>query len=537
MSRTIEKDVLGIKGIRVVELNRGNEKMSALVTNFPKDDGSDFFVSNESAQAVRTDNKVDGNKMYVQWGTDNQLPQNIIIRANESPYVAPSLNHLIKSTFSAGIKMNYAYPVYRNGKIEEEEMDYRNAGVWIRQRINELRNEMENAGIESGFVSPGTKPKPIDRTDEIRELEEDYKRWKTTSDFLSRFEEDCNLTLWLYEQASDANYFWNWYPVLELNVGEPGKEWQPLVSRISFLDTTCTRKGIKDRYGKINYCVYSNSFAQDSNVMNPERPEDSIVQVVIDALDPERAVADLREKVKAQRNVKQVGKRTTRYVIPMCIPTPGKFYYSFPSWWTIFKSRIFSYMLAMFSRRATLMENSSMFKYIIHIDEAYLQFEEIRRNAETDEDREKVFNELMDEISNFIKDPKNNGKTLISISKTIDGKKVKWVEIEVIESPMKGSDVKEDIAEIANVMLFAMGIHPQTVGAIPGKDKMASGTEARELNTLQQLYLFGMKKLILYPLEVMKAFNQLDPHLKFDIPVHVLTTLDKNKQGVEEMGN
>ena len=102
---------------------------------------------------------------------------------------------------------------------------------------------------------------------------------------------------------------------------------------------------------------------------------------------------------------------------------------------------------------------------------------------------------------------------------------------------MKGSDVKEDIAEIANVMLFAMGIHPQTVGAIPGKDKMASGTEARELNTLQQLYLFGMKKMILYPLEVMKAFNELDPHLKFDIPVHILTTLDKNKQGVEEMKN
>ena len=178
-----------------------------------------------------------------------------------------------------------------------------------------------------------------------------------------------------------------------------------------------------------------------------------------------------------------------------------------------------------------------MFKYIIHIDEEYIQYEQTRRNAQTDDDREKVFNDLMDDISSFIKDPKNNGKTLISISKTINGQKVKWVEIELIENPMKGSDVKEDIAEIANVMLFAMGIHPQTVGAIPGKDKMASGTEARELNTLQQLYLFGMKKMILYPLEVMKAFNELDPHLKFDIPVHILTTLDKNKQGVEEMKN
>lgn len=537
MSRTIADNVMGVKGLRVVELNMGSEKLSALVTNFPKDDGSDFFVSDEAARPVQTSSKADEGKLYVQWGSDNQLPQNIILRANESPYVAPSLNHLIKSTFSAGIKMQYTCPVYRNGKLEEEIIDYRHAGVWIRQRINELRNEMDNSSMEGGSVSPGTNRKPIDRTDEIKELEADLKHWKATNDFLSRFEEDCNLTHWLYEQASDANYFWNWYPVLELNVGEPGKEWTPTVRRLSFLDTTCTRKGIKDQYGKINYCVYSNSFAQDSNVLKPNHPEDSIRQIVIDALDPERAVADLREKVKAQRGVKQVGKRTTRYVIPMCIPTPGKFYYSFPSWWTIFKSRIFSYMLAMFSRRATMMENSSMFKYIIHIDEEYIKYEETRRNAQTDDEREKVFNDLIDDISNFIKDPKNNGKTLISLSKTINDKKVKWVEIELIENPMKGSDVKEDIAEIANVMLFAMGIHPQTVGAIPGKDKMASGTEARELNTLQQLYLFGMKKMILYPLEVMKAFNNLDPHLKFDIPVHVLTTLDKNKQGVEEMKN
>ena len=171
-------------------------------------------------------------------------------------------------------------------------------------------------------------------------------------------------------------------------------------------------------------------FAQDSNVIKPDHPDDSLRQIVINALDPERAVADLREKVKAQQNVKQIKNRTTRYVIPMCIPTPGKFYYSFPSWWTIFKSQIFSYMLAMFSRRATMMENSSMFKYIIHIDEEYIQYEQTRRNAQTDDDREKVFNDLMDDISSFIKDPKNNGKTLISISKTINGQKVKWVEIE-----------------------------------------------------------------------------------------------------------
>lgn len=519
MSKTVEKDFLGIKGIRSVELNLGNEKVSALVSNFPHDDGSDFFVSDEAAIPVISSNKEDSKKQYVQWGAGNHIPQNIISRASESPYVAPSLKHLIDSTFSAGIKMKYKYAIYRNGKIEEDEVDYKYAGLWIQSRIAELGGGSEKADV----------------SDEIAQLQSDYKKWKQTWAFLKQFKQDCNLDLWLYEQASDATYFWNWFPMVELNIGaEP--PWNPMIRSISYLEATCTRKGVMDSSGDVNYCVYSRSFADDNPPASNENPEDYIRQTIIKALNPKRAAAQLRENVNAQKD-NAIRSRTTRYVIPMSIPTPGKFYYSSPSWWTIFKSRIFQYMLAMFARRATMMENSTMFKYVIHIDEQYIIHEQTRRNADTDAKKEKVFNDLMDEISNFIKDPRNNGKTLITISKTIDGKRLKWVEIEVLDSPMKGSDIKEDIAEIANVMLFAMGIHPQTVGAIPGKDKVASGTEARELNTLQQLYLYGLKKLILYPLEVMKSFNELDEHLEFDIPVHVLTTLDKNKQGVEEMKN
>lgn len=536
MSKVTVDKPFGIPGTRVVEMRMGNETVSALITNFPKDDGSDFFESKEAAVPVKSSNQKDTKKSYVQWGLDNHLPQNIISRANESPYVAPSLKHLIDSTFSGGIKMKYTYAVYRNGKIEEDEVDYKYAGQWIQGRIADLRNEMDDTDMDTPFVNTGGRRKPIDRTEEITQLTNDYAQWERTWKFLKRFREESNMDLWLYEQASDATYFWNWFPTIELNIGEPGKLWEPQIRRISYLDTTCTRKGVMDSSGKVNYCIYSRSFAEARMAVNEQNPDDYIKQTIIDALDPERAIAKLREKVKAQQN-NDIRSRTLRYVIPMSIPTPGKFYYSFPSWWTIFKSRIFQYMLAMFSRRATMMENSTMFKYIIHINEQYIQFEQNRLNADTDDKREKVFNGLMEDISKFIKDPKNNGKSLLSISKTIDGKTVKWVEIELLDSPMKGSDVKEDIAEIANVMLFAMGIHPQTVGAIPGKDKMASGTEARELNTLQQLYLYGLKKLILYPLEVMKAFNELDEHLKFDIPVHVLTTLDKNKQGVEEMKN
>lgn len=509
-----------IPGLKIVELDlyENNNPVSALITDFPKDLALDFF-GEETATPVQTSRKRDANKQYISWGSNNRMPSEIIARASGSPYVAPSLKHLIDSTFSAGLKMVYVYYTYSNGKMERNQIDYEAAGEWIKNKIKDLST--------SGYQASNKE--------EIERLKKGLKTWEETNNFLTKFQEDNNLALWLYEQASDSTYFWNWFSLLKLNIGDPNKEWDPKIVELSHLEAVYTRKGLADNYGRVNYCVYSRSFADDIN-NSEQAQQDYMQQTIIDALHPNRAAAHLREIVNKQKDFK-VANRKLMYALPMSIPTPGKFYYAFPSWWSIFKSRIYNYMLAMFMRRAMLMENSTMFKYIIHLDEEYVKYECNRRNATSDTDRQKVFNELIQSISSFIKDPKNNGKTMISMSTTINGQKVKWVEIETIESPMKGSDVKEDIAEIANVMLFAMGIHPQTVGAIPGKDKVASGTEARELNTLQQLYLFPIKLLLMTPLYVIKSFNRLDQHLYFDIPVHVLTTLDKNKQGVEEMKN
>lgn len=500
-------------GISVVTLDvyENGNPVQALVADFPKAYNTDIF-GDEIAQPVKNNRKRDAGKQFITWGSNNRLPSDIIALANNSPYVAPSLKHLIDSTFSAGLKAQFVYYTYQNGEIKRNQIDYEAAGEWLQARLSESGLSIE----------------------ERNRIKTDYAQWKETNEFLNKFQEENNLTLWLYEQASDATYFWNWFPYLKLNIGEPGKTWSPKIVGLGHLEATYTRKGICNEFGKINYCVYSRSFADELG--NTEKPKEYLNQVVIDALDPTRAAAHLRELVKKQES-NQVGSRRLEYVIPLSIPTPGKFYYAFPSWWSIFKSRIYHYMVAMFMRRAMLMANSTMFKYLIHLDEDYVKYECARSKAVTDDEKQKVFNKLIADISGFIKDPKNNGKTMISMTKTVDGKKIKWVEIETIESPMKGSDVKEDIAEIANVMLFAMGIHPQTVGAIPGKDKVASGTEARELNTLQQLYLFPLKMLLMQPLYVIKSFNRLDQHLYFDIPVHVLTTLDKNKQGVEAMNN
>lgn len=517
--------------IQYIEYEQDGEQIPALVTNFPKEDGSDFFTSDDAPAMVISNNKQDTKKRYITWGSDNKLPLHIIAKAYKSCYIAPSLKHLTDSTFSAGIKAYFVYYVYHNGEMTRKQIDYEAAGEWLRARIRELKAEQTAAASTAWQNVPVTPP---DNSEEIAKLEKDLKTWEDTSRKWQTFIENNDINNFLMEQAADATYFWNWFPMIDLNIGEEGKEWKPEIKLVTHMEATNTRVGEMNEYGDITYCVYSRRFGEEGENMISSNPDAVERMTVIDALTPSKALRQLRAKVEAQKKNK-LKSRTTRYILPMRMPSPGKPYYAEPTYWSIFKSGIYYYMIALFQRRAYMMDNATMFGRIVHLDQEYLNYA-IQQSDYTGPDKEVyVYNQLVNEIQKFLKNPKNNGKALITFTKSIDGKQVKWITVETIESPMKGSDVKEDIGEIANIMLFSIGIHPQTVGAIPGKDKVASGTEARELNTLQQVYLLPLKLQLLKPFYLSKDFNRWDRHLYFDIPPYVLTTLDKNPQGVQEM--
>lgn len=526
--------------MEVVKVNVGTEIdkniKSALIADFPKDFSADIFNDSDSGAVAVSGNKADEGKKYVCWGKDNKLPTAILNRAYCSPYVAPTMNHIVNSLFASGLKPYYVYYVYRKGTVKREQIEYEAAGIWIKARIKELKTEMEPEP-KSAFTTGENKTKLPDHTEEISTLEKDYTQWESTYKKWKRFSENNNIPKWLLDQAADLAYFWNWFPAIDLSIGEPGKDWTPEIVGLSHLDATCTRKGIMDSYGKINYCVYSRSFGGQTQQSPSDDPEDVTRQIVIPSLDPDNAVKDLRDKVEKQKGNRNIRYRTTRYVLPMRMYTPGKPYYAMPSWYSIFKGGIYYYLLAILNRRATKLANGTMFSRIIHLNSEYVEYECVHAQAVTEDERRIVYNKLSAELKKWLADPNNNGKALVAMTKTIEGKNVKWVEIETVEPPKDDSSIKDDIGEAANVMLYAQGVHAQTVGAIPGKDKVASGTEARELNSLQQLGLYAQKLMLMYPFYVIKAFNKWDEHLYFDIPMHVLTTLDKNKRGVEEMSN
>ena len=160
-----------------------------------------------------------------------------------------------------------------------------------------------------------------------------------------------------------------------------------------------------------------------------------------------------------------------------------------------------------------------------------------QRKADTPADKLKVFTELRDQINKFLEDRNNMGKPLVAYTFTgQDGKVYESWKIVEIESTNKGTVEanQKELAEISSIVFFAFGLDSRLVGNTPGDVKSTGGTDMRERYLLKQVQMSPMQQLLLTPLYVLKYFNHLDPHLEWEIPREVLTTLDNSKTGITE---
>ena len=105
------------------------------------------------------------------------------------------------------------------------------------------------------------------------------------------------------------------------------------------------------------------------------------------------------------------------------------------------------------------------------------------------------------------------------------------VRIENLETSKKeGGDWADDINEASNMMCYAFGVHPNLIGATPGKSQMNnSGSDKRELFTLKQALETACRHVMLPPFLLMLYFNGWHEDYTVEIPIIQLTTLDENK--------
>lgn len=256
---------------------------------------------------------------------------------------------------------------------------------------------------------------------------------------------------------------------------------------------------------------------------------------VIPRLDPLRPFADLMERTgRTPRAKTGIQKPTgeTRFALVCSFPTVGMQHYPRQTFMSVFRDKWYDiYRLIGYGKREKI-RNSSSPRYQIEIHMDYWDYVCDNENITDPEERLKRINKEKENIESFVCGLRNAGKTWIT-GYFVDpnGKENHMVQITNLESGKKeGGDWADDIQEASNVLCFAFGVHPNLIGATPGKTAMNnSGSDKRELFTLKQALDIPFRDMILPIYRMMLYYNGLHGKIGVDVPIVQLTTLDKGK--------
>jgi len=394
----------------------------------------------------------------VPWGPGNDLPAQIIAKVGASPVLSSGMLFNIQLGYGTGIV----------------------AGRWTYENGKEVFTPvMDNKDVNTFF-------------------------------------EENDINMYLLEQLTDMNYFYNVFPEIILN-----RETTPKIVHLSSKEASFSRWEEMNEMGIVENHFYSAYWA-------PNKPEYTDVTPVLNRKMPLR---DLKVRMGMQKDydgslVKSP--KDYRFIIPVSFPSPGKTYYQKPYWYSIIESGWYDYAQKIPEFKNALMDNQMSIKYHVELSSDYFKGIFDQEGITTDLDKKNRIKKEYSDLNKFLSGAKNTGKSVISfVSYTPDGKELRRMKITVIENSEKGGEFLDDSEEASNIMSYGIGVHPSLIGSSPGKSKTINGTEARELFSIKQALLKPIRDRLLMPLTLIKNFNGWDPTLSFNIPNMQLTTLDQ----------
>jgi hypothetical protein len=343
-----------------------------------------------------------------------------------------------------------------------------------------------------------------------------------------KFLEDNNVNRIHQEFGNDMTVFFDSFVEFILN-----REQKPKIVMMRQKEVAFSRLSEQDeKTGRIEYHGYSAKWAEGT-------PDDVVITPF---LDRDVAVYDLKKRLGIYPDektgaLKDSGER--RFVMSLALPTPGRFYYSKPYWWSIFESGWYDFACAIPAFKKALIKNQMVLKYHIQINADF--WEKLFKSEGITDDKKKKERKtaFLNQLNEFLAGEENAGKSFVSHYKydAVKGAEVNDIIIKPLESFLKGGEYIEDSEEASNMICYAMGVHPSLQGAAPGKNKSINGTEARELFIIKQALAKPVRDMLLLPLYVVKAINGWDSDIHFVIPNIMLTTLDKNTGAEKNIGN
>lgn len=274
-----------------------------------------------------------------------------------------------------------------------------------------------------------------------------------------------------------------------------------------------------------------------------QQEEDDIeVLPLLNLRDP---LGDLRQRVGLDPDPK-TGKKNkptsdSKFAIITRMATPGCQYYPRPYYLSVMQDAWLDIYRLIGIGKRHMIKNTSTPRTQIEIHEDYWDSvcdnENIIDPNARAERKEKEKNNIID----FVTGVQNAGKALVSgYYNDPNGKENRMVRINVLNDAGKkeGGNWSDDMSEASNALCFAFGVHPNLVGATPGKSQMNnSGSDKRELFTLKQAVEKPFHDVMTKPYHVILHYNNWAERATVDVPMIQLTTLDENKDAKEVSGN
>lgn len=327
-----------------------------------------------------------------------------------------------------------------------------------------------------------------------------------------------SLPLFQLEQATDMKYFFFCVSVIILS--KDGKKINRLIHK-----EACYCRFEKARYGKINHVIYAN-FRENASLS----PDDYEVIRLLDPRDPLGDLMVLMGREPGRDGQTRIRTKDKKFAILVRFPTPGFQYYPIPYYTSIFRGDWYDIKRLIGKGKKAKLRNHASVKYQVEVHKDYWRNICDEEHITDPLKKQERIKKEKENIKNFVSGIENSGKVWITgYYVNPNGQEVRMVRINVIETGKEGGDWSEDIQEASNITCYGDNIHPNLVGATPGKGQSNnSGSDKRELFTLKQALEIPFHDLMNIPHQIVIAYNGWGEKVYPDIPMVLLTTLDQN---------
>lgn len=336
---------------------------------------------------------------------------------------------------------------------------------------------------------------------------------------IERFMLTNSMPEFFLEQCTDIKYYFFAVAVVILN--KAGNK----IVRVRHKDASFCRFEKAGKNGRVNNVFYANWKKRGTLT------RDDIE--VIPLLDEKNPLGDLEERMGlAPGRDGRCRRRDNRskFAIVMRFPTPGQRYYPTPYYSAIFRGDWYDLKRLIGSAKKAKIRNHAQVKYQVEIHRDFWASIMAEENISDPLEQLERMKLEKQRIKDFVTGSRNSGKVWISGYYTDSyGKEQRMVRINVIDTSKEGGDWSEDIQETSNMLCYGTNIHPNLVGATPGKSQTNnSGSDKRELFTLKQSLETAFHDTLLKFHNTVIFFNRWEGKCRPQVPIVLLTTLDQN---------